>query len=29
VRVLWRCWYTATPYDPTHHGGARRLLHAA
>ena len=21
VRVLWRCWYTATPYDPTRHGG--------
>ena len=29
VRVLWRCWYTATPYDPTRHGGVRRLLHAA
>jgi transposase len=29
VRVLWRCWHTATPYDPAHHGAARRLLPAA
>ena len=29
VRVLWRCWKTATPYDPVQHGGARRLPHAA
>jgi len=29
VRVLWRCWQTRTPYDPTTHRAAKRLLDAA
>ena len=23
VRVIWRCWQNATPYDPALHGGAQ------
>lgn len=29
VRVIYRCWNEGTPYDPNHHGGARRLAQAA
>jgi len=29
VRVLWRCWQDATPYDPARHGGAKPFLNAA
>jgi len=29
VRVLWRCWREATPYDAARHGAARALLVAA
>ena len=29
IRVIYRCWNEGTPYDPKHHGGARRLNHAA
>ena len=29
IRVIYRCWNDGTPYDPTHHGGARRLAQAA
>ena len=29
IRILWRCWQTATPYDPEQHGGARRVRDAA
>jgi transposase len=29
VRVLWRCWQRRTPYDPTNHRAAQRLLDAA
>jgi transposase len=29
VRVLWRCWQDATPYDPVRHGGAKPFLNAA
>lgn len=25
IRVIWACWHSATPYDPAHHGGERRL----
>lgn len=25
VRVMWACWHSDTPYDPTLHGGERRL----
>jgi transposase len=25
LRVIWRCWQDHTPYDPTLHGGARRI----
>lgn len=28
-RVIYRCWTDNIPYDPTAHGGARRLLAAA
>ncbi len=28
VRVIWACWTTDTPYDPTRHRGEQRL-HAA
>lgn len=28
VRVIYRCWHDATPYDPSHHGGARKLAAA-
>ncbi len=24
-RVIWRCWQERTPYDPSRHGGLRRL----
>ena len=26
VKVLWRCWQSAEPYDPTRHGAAAELL---
>lgn len=29
VRVIYRCWHKGTPYDPSHHGGARRLAQVA
>jgi transposase len=29
IRVLWRAWVTATPYDPARHGGARHLAASA
>jgi transposase len=29
VRVIYRCWREGTPYNPDHHGGARRLAAAA
>lgn len=29
IRVIWRCWLDGKPYDPTHHGGAQRMLDAA
>lgn len=29
IRVIYRCWTDSTPYDPNHHGGARRLTTAA
>ena len=29
IRVIYRCWHDDTPYDPNHHGGARRLAKAA
>jgi transposase len=29
IRVIYRCWIDETPYDPNHHGGARRLASAA
>lgn len=29
IRVIYRCWHDGTPYDPNHHGGARRLAKAA
>lgn len=29
IRVIYRCWHDGTPYDPTQHGGARRLAAAA
>lgn len=29
VRVLWRAWLARTPYDPTQHGGVKRLLQVA
>jgi transposase len=29
IRVIYRCWIDGTPYDPHHHGGARRLTTAA
>lgn len=25
TRVMWTCWHTNTPYDPTRHGAERRL----
>jgi transposase len=25
MRVIWACWHTNTPYDPTRHGAAQRL----
>ena len=25
LRVLWRCWHSGTPYDPTRHGAAAAL----
>lgn len=25
LRVMWACWHNGTPYDPTLHGGERRL----
>jgi transposase len=25
LRVLWRCWQSSTPYDPTNHRSAQRL----
>lgn len=28
VRVIWRCWTDAIPYDPTHHGGLIKLVAA-
>jgi hypothetical protein len=28
IRVLWRCWQTHTPYNPTRHGALNRLLAA-
>jgi Transposase/Transposase IS116/IS110/IS902 family len=28
IRVLWRCWQTHTPYDPTRHGALTRQLAA-
>jgi transposase len=28
VRVIWACWTTNTPYDPTRHRGEQRLLAA-
>lgn len=29
IRVIYRCWHEGTPYDPNHHGGARRLAQTA
>lgn len=29
IRVIWRCWHNATPYDANLHGGAERLAQAA
>ena len=29
IRVIWRCWIDQTPYDPTRHGGARKLAETA
>lgn len=29
IRVIYRCWNEGTPYDPTQHGGARKLAEAA
>lgn len=29
IRVIWRCWHNATPYDPNLHGGAKSLAQAA
>jgi transposase len=29
MRILWRCWRDRRPYDPTKHGGAKRMLDAA
>lgn len=29
AHVIWRCWQDRTPYDPSRHGGLRRLLEAA
>jgi transposase len=29
IRVIWRCWVTRTPYDPSKHGGVARLAKAA
>lgn len=26
IRILWRCWHDNTPYDPTHHRGAKPHL---
>jgi len=26
VAIIWRCWQDHTPYDPTRHGGFRRLI---
>ena len=25
IRVIWACWTTDTPYDPSRHGGEQRL----
>ncbi|HEY1280000.1 MAG TPA: IS110 family transposase [Acidimicrobiales bacterium] len=29
IHIIWRCWQDHTPYDPTRHGGHRRLLEKA
>lgn len=29
IRVLWRCWQDAQPYDPTLHRAATKVAHAA
>jgi transposase len=28
THIIWRCWQNHTPYDPTRHGGYRRLAEA-
>lgn len=28
MRVIWACWHTNTPYDPTQHGAEQRLAAA-
>jgi transposase len=29
IQIIWRCWQDHTPYDPTRHGGHRRLIERA
>ena len=29
VPILWRCWHSGTPYNPSAHGGAQRLASEA
>lgn len=29
IRVIWRCWIDHQPYDPAHHGAAKKLALAA
>jgi len=29
IRILWHCWHSGTPYNPSAHGGAQRLASEA